>query len=350
MALLTLDGITRRIRGVAALDGVGLVVEAGTVHALLGPDQTAKAALLDILSGAEGADAGRMVLDGEPLEIASTRHARQLGFALVRHGAPLFAPLSVAENVGLAAGLPTRLGGWVRREALRQAARRLLAHAGGGHVPLERRVDGLAPADRLFVALAMALARRPRLLLLDAPGEALDAEAAARLRGALRRMADAGTAVLWATGPPDGAADIADAVTVLADAQVAASGPPAAVPAETAAEDPSEGPPRLRAAGRAPRAERHLRRLRAVAAAVVAAVLLGVLGWRVWGFLGPHNVAKLAFDVAVLALAGTGLTLVMAGGGVDLSLGSVLALAGVCAALAVQAGAPLAAGAAAALA
>jgi len=357
MARLALEAVTKQAPGATALDAVSLALEPGTVHALVGAGGSGKSTLLDVAAGVLRPDGGRVLWDGEPVALDSPQRARALGIVMVRRRAALFDSLSVAENLALPAGLPTRAGGWVRWGLVRATAGRSLAEVGAEGLPLSRRAGDLSAGQRRLVAIAAAVAQRPRVLLLDEPTASLSAEQVPAVIAAIRRLADGGTAVLLATSDVDAALQCADAITVLRDGrQVLARAAAGASRDEVAAAMGVVAPhetARRSATERSGAARRGCARalsvVRAVGLLAGFAVVVAVLSSRVLGFASASNLAKLAVDVSLVAIAAVGLTAVVVGGGLDASVGAMMAVAAACSVLAVQAGVPVAGGLAAAV-
>jgi len=99
--LLRLDGIVKRFPGTLANDHVGLTVEPGEIHALLGENGAGKSTLVKIIYGILQPDAGSIHWQGQRIAIASPAHARRLGIGMVFQHFSLFEALTVAENIAL---------------------------------------------------------------------------------------------------------------------------------------------------------------------------------------------------------------------------------------------------------
>ncbi|MBK8738384.1 MAG: ABC transporter ATP-binding protein [Betaproteobacteria bacterium] len=170
-------------------DALDLVVERGQTVAVLGPSGSGKSTLLKMIAGLEAPDAGAIFFDGA--DLAGVPPERR-GFALMFQDFALFPHLDVQDNVAF--GLVEQ---GERRARARERAREMLAVFGlaahAGH-----KVWTLSGGEQQRVALARALITAPRLLLLDEPFSALDAELRVGLREEFaRRIAAAGiTAVL----------------------------------------------------------------------------------------------------------------------------------------------------------
>jgi sulfate transport system ATP-binding protein len=214
-------GLSKRFGAFAALDDVSLDVPGGGLIALLGPSGSGKTTLLRILAGLEQPDAGTARIDG--VELAS-QSARQRNVGLVFQHYALFRHLDVYENIAFALRVRNR-----PRAEVEARVRELLAliqlETFGRRLPAQ-----LSGGQRQRVALARALAARPRVLLLDEPFGALDAQVRAELRGWLRRLHDEiHLTTVFVTHDQDEAFEVADRVVVMNHGRVEQTGSPAEV-------------------------------------------------------------------------------------------------------------------------
>jgi molybdate transport system ATP-binding protein len=217
-----LDAELRVDRGGFVLD-VRLEVPGHRVVALMGRNGAGKSTAVAAIAGLVPLDGGRVVVDGEVLEDAASGRAvaperRPIG--VVQQQAALFPHLTVAANVAF--GLRTQ---GRSRAAARQEAHRLLAEAGLADLA-DRRPGALSGGQAGRVALVRTLARSPRLVLLDEPLAAIDAELRPALRDAIRAQlrAFAGSALLITHDVRDAEA-LADEVVVLDAGRVVQRGP-----------------------------------------------------------------------------------------------------------------------------
>jgi ABC-type lipoprotein export system ATPase subunit len=212
---------------VAALRGLDLDVEAGEIVAVVGPSGSGKTTLLRILAGAEAPTAGTVSVFGTALEradpVALRRHRRETIGVVDQHYRRALSPYLPAAEI---AALPLALRG---RPPGERAARveQLLASTGLAARHGARSAE-LSGGEQQRLAVAAALAFRPRLLLADEPTGELDADATARLLELIRDLvrADGATAVIVTHDPAVEA--IADRVIVLEDGRAVATrlGPP----------------------------------------------------------------------------------------------------------------------------
>jgi len=212
--VLAARGIVKRFAGVAALDGVDLTLEPGRIHALVGENGAGKSTLSKILSGFETADAGEVLVEGEPVRFNGPSGAAARGIAIVHQELSVIRSLSVAENV-LVGSEPSRFGFVDRRRLAREAAGYL------EKVGLD--VDPRTPASRLSVAqqqlveIARALAMDAKVIFFDEPTSSLPHRDSRRLLGLLRELRDAGRAIVLISHDLAEVLEIADTVTVLRD-------------------------------------------------------------------------------------------------------------------------------------
>ena len=172
-------------------DGLSLQVAAGETVAVLGPSGAGKSTLLKMIAGLEPLDGGSVWFDG--VDVTRTPPERR-GFALMFQDFALFPHLNVQDNVAF--GLVEQR---VPRAAARRQAQDMLARFGlASHAT--HKVTTLSGGEQQRVALARALITAPRLLLLDEPFSALDAELRSSLREDFReRIAQAGIATVLVT-------------------------------------------------------------------------------------------------------------------------------------------------------
>jgi ribose transport system ATP-binding protein len=171
VSVLSLEGVTRTFPGVLALDGVSLALRPGRVHALLGENGAGKSTLIAILSGVLTPDAGHLFLGGQPITFTSPEQARLRGIVTVYQEGDFFPDLTVAENVGLEFGWPSRFG-IIDRRALRGRTDTCLRQFGSDVSP-DAFASGLTAGQRQVVAVAAALSCEAAVLILDEPTSSL---------------------------------------------------------------------------------------------------------------------------------------------------------------------------------
>lgn len=231
------QGITMQFGGVRAVGELHFSAAAGAVTSLIGPNGAGKSTALNVLGGFYAPTAGAFALGNQALTGRSAMQIARSGVARTYQTSQLFGSLSVLDNVVLAKNRG-RLGGLLgaaRRTAPErlQHARELLAFCGytGNHHTL---AADLPHVDRRLVEVARALATDPDALLLDEPAAGLSHEDKTSLGALLRRIADAGVAVLLVEHDMALVMGISDHVVVLDAGQRLALGTPAQVQANEA--------------------------------------------------------------------------------------------------------------------
>jgi len=202
MRILEVVGLTKRFGGRTALDAVSFTVEEGQIVALLGPEAAGKSTCLRCISGRLASDSGRVILDG--LEITGEPASRVARAGIVHPdrkarsfiGATIFEHVAAAVVMPGAPSLAALFGRWTGREA-RRRAETLLSRVGLA-ADASRRIDRLSPSTERRMALAVALARHPRLMLLDDPFAGLPPEDREALAASIRRLSASGVTVLLA--------------------------------------------------------------------------------------------------------------------------------------------------------
>ncbi len=230
--LLAVRGLCKRFGGLVATDGVDLDVAEGETLALIGPNGAGKTTLIAQLSGDLAPDAGVIRFAGEDITALPAPARSHRGLARSFQITSIFGDFTALDNVALAvqahAGHSFRFWRPARAErALREPARAALEQVGlGGRA--EAVAGALAHGEQRQLEIAMALATRPRLLLLDEPVAGMGPDESQRMVELLRALRARHTVVLvehdmdvvWA---------LADRISVMVDGRVIATGAPEAI-------------------------------------------------------------------------------------------------------------------------
>jgi ABC-type uncharacterized transport system ATPase subunit len=213
---LTVRDISKAFPGVLANDHVSLDVRAGEVHALLGENGAGKTTLMHILYGIYQPDAGKIEIDGHPVQIRSPRDAIALGLGMVPQHFLLIRRHTVAENVALG------LAGTRFLRPLPPVEERIRAFGDryGLRVEPHAHIWQLSVSEQQRVEILKALLRGAGLLILDEPTSVLTPQEAEQLFAVLRRMKAEGHAVIFITHKLDEVFAVAERVTVLRKGQV----------------------------------------------------------------------------------------------------------------------------------
>lgn len=221
---ISIRTITKSFGSYKALDNVSLEVPDGSLTALLGPSGSGKTTLLRIVAGLEFTDEGSGAVHFNGEDVTSL-HAGQRGVGFVFQQYALFRHMSVAENIAFGLSVLPKKQRPPQSEINNRITELLsLVHLDGLE---KRRPDQLSGGQRQRVALARALAIRPKVLLLDEPFGALDAQVRKDLRRWLRIFHDEiGLTTLFVTHDQEEALELADQVVVMANSRIEQVGPP----------------------------------------------------------------------------------------------------------------------------
>jgi branched-chain amino acid transport system ATP-binding protein len=237
--LLELRGIAKSFGGLRVLDGVDVSIEAGAVHALIGPNGSGKTTLLNCVSGIVAADTGEIRLGGRRIDRLSPHRRTALGIGRTFQNVRVFGGMSVLDNVLVGRHCRTRAGllrAWVRlpfhataeEAASRDRAARLLALVGLGARAGES-ADGLPLADQRRLEIARALAAEPAVVLLDEPAAGMNATEKLGVNRLIRDIVATGCAIVLVEHDIGLVMDVSSRVTVLNFGQTIADGTPAEV-------------------------------------------------------------------------------------------------------------------------
>ena len=169
-----MNGISKHYGGVRALENVGLTVDRGRIHAVLGENGAGKSTLIKIMSGVVQPDSGTTELEGRPVRFASPSEAMLAGVVAIFQELSLVPDLTVAENI--CAPEPPRRFGLIDRRAQRHRAEELLARVHCEDLHPDEIVRNLPLSRRQMIEIARALGRSPKLLILDEATSALTAD------------------------------------------------------------------------------------------------------------------------------------------------------------------------------
>ncbi len=218
MATVEMTGVRKTFGGTVALADLDLRIESGQLVCLLGPSGCGKTTALRLLAGFEQPDAGSIRVDGDDVTQVPPRRR---GFGMVFQDYSLFPNLTARGNIEF--GLRVRRAG--RAETADVVDRLLAMTRLDGHA--DKYPHQLSGGQKQRVALARAIATRPRVLLLDEPLSALDAQVREHLRDEIRHLQqEVGITTVFVTHDQHEAMAIADQVAVMRDGSVEQVDPP----------------------------------------------------------------------------------------------------------------------------
>jgi branched-chain amino acid transport system ATP-binding protein len=233
--LLEIEGLAKRFGGVVAADGISLTLQAGELHAIIGPNGAGKSTLIAQLTGEIAPDSGCIRFDGEDITAVPAYRRSQLGLARSFQVTTLFPDFTALDNVALSVQAHSGHSFRFWRNARSETELRDPAKAALQRVGLADRaaavVADLSHGERRQLEIAMALAARPRMLLLDEPMAGMGPEESARLVQLLQALKGEIT-VLLIEHDMDAVFALADRISVLVYGRIIATGGPAAIRAD----------------------------------------------------------------------------------------------------------------------
>jgi branched-chain amino acid transport system ATP-binding protein len=226
-ALLHAHGLVRRFGSFCAVDGVTLHVAPGSIHAVIGPNGAGKTTLFRLLTGIIRPTAGRLMLAGEDITGKAPHVLARRGLAQSFQQTTIFPRLTALESVQAAIVARSRRAGdlasWFHRTVTAEA-RQVLDQVGLGR-QADTRADRLSHGDQRALDVALALATRPRLLLLDEPTAGMSAaETGKTIRLIAGLVRSQGLTVLFSEHDMDVVFGISEHITVLHQGRVIAAG------------------------------------------------------------------------------------------------------------------------------
>jgi len=232
--LLECRGLVRRFGALVAVDGIDLAVEPGEIRAVIGPNGAGKSTVFNLITSVLRPSAGQVIFAGEDVTGMPVHEVAQKGIARTFQLCHIFPALTVRENVRIAAQARDGrrwqfLGGGRLFNRSTSAADEAIAR-----MRLTRMADAtaamLSHGDQRLLEIAMAIAQKPRLLMLDEPTQGLSIEETGRAVQILKDMLTEGDlSVLLVEHDMEVVFKLADYITVLHRGRVIADGSPVAV-------------------------------------------------------------------------------------------------------------------------
>ncbi len=234
MSLLRVENVSRQFGSLVAVNGVSMVVEPGELRAVIGPNGAGKTTFFNLISGFFPPTSGRIVFDEHDITPLAPQRRVKLGIARTFQITEIFPELSVRENlripVEVAAGY--RLRPWLARDADEAVRARVseLLEMGGLTLKADRLVGELSHGDQRATEIMMALALKPRLLLLDEPTAGMGDQETYDITRLIRRLhRDQKLSIVLIEHDMRVVFNLADRIMVLAEGATLAEGTPAEI-------------------------------------------------------------------------------------------------------------------------
>ncbi len=207
---IVLEGVTKRFPGVVANDHVDLTIRSGEVHVLLGENGAGKSTLIDMLSGVQQPDGGRILIDGKEATISSPKLALALGIGTVFQHTMLVPTLTAGENLLL--GAP-----WWQMPQKSELKARVaeISKNLGLAIDLNALAADLSLGEQQQVEILRALLRQSRVLILDESTSMLTPKGIEDLGALMRKLAKQGLAIVFITHKLKEAVAFGDRISVL---------------------------------------------------------------------------------------------------------------------------------------
>ncbi len=216
------EHISKRFPGARALEDVSFDVAPGSCHALCGENGAGKSTLGKILAGIHSADAGRIVLFGQPVVFSGPEQALAAGVGMVHQELAFCENLTVAENLCLGSLPSTR--GFLDQRAMRRQAESMLG-AIEAHIDVQRRVGELTTGQQQMLQIATAVGTGAKVIVFDEPTSSLSQHEAEKLYELIGRLRERGVTSIYVSHRMEEIFRLCDTVTILRDGTHVATRP-----------------------------------------------------------------------------------------------------------------------------
>lgn len=218
--VLEARGVTKHYDGVTALDDAHLSVQRGEIHALLGGNGAGKSTLIGIISGANKADLGTILLDGEPITAAGPQATILAGVSTIYQELSLVPALSALDNIFLGRELHRRVLGISvvsDRRRMEETVRELASDFGIASHELHTPVSEFGALKKRSIEIVKALAFDPKVLILDEPTSGLEDAERVSLFEYMRTLRERNVGLVWVTHHLEELVGLADRATIFRD-------------------------------------------------------------------------------------------------------------------------------------
>ena len=216
--ILEFQDISKGFPGVQALSKVSFSIQTGEIHAIVGENGAGKSTLMKIVAGLYRPDEGKIILEGQEVDIRNPQIALGLGIAMVPQELNLVPEMTVAENILLGIE-PRNHFGMVDRRLLNQKAREILDSL-DVQIKTRTALKNLTVAEQQLIQIARALANQCKILIMDEPTAALSEKEKISLFDRLRKLNESNTTILYISHRMEEIFEISHHITVLRDGKL----------------------------------------------------------------------------------------------------------------------------------
>ena len=215
-----MENITKRFPGVLALDDVSFTVDEGEVLSIVGSNGAGKSTLMKVLSGAYSGTtySGRILINGKEVKFLTPADAESAGIAMIYQEISLMLDMSIAENIFMGS-LPQKRKGIVDSKELYHQATELLAQVGLRLDP-KSIVRTLSASQQQMLSIAKAMAKKPRILVLDEPTSTLTETEVKYLFQVIENLKNQGVSCIYISHKLDEVFSLSDRIMVMRDGKV----------------------------------------------------------------------------------------------------------------------------------
>jgi ribose transport system permease protein len=359
---LSLRGVSKHFGGVSALKDIDLDIRRGEVLALVGDNGAGKSTLIKIIAGAYKADAGEIFVEGRKVRIETPADAKRFNIETIYQDLALMDDLELAPNIfigrEIVRGGVGRLIRFLNNAKMAEETVRILEKLNIEVPDIKRKVFNLSGGQRQAVAISRAIYFNARLLIMDEPTAALGVEETRKVYALIRELRQNGIAVIIISHNINEVFDVADKFVVLKTGRlvgvrrkeetsldeilrmiIAGKAAVSGAPAE-AAGSPTAAPLKAAAAPKG-KLKSSTQTIQKAAAFLSLVLMIGFFSLGSPFFMTFDNLMTVILQISVIGILAIGVTFVIISAGIDLSVGAVLALAGMIIGKTVNAGLPL---------
>lgn len=214
--LLQMVDISKSFPGVKALQNVNLKVHRGEVLALLGENGAGKSTLMKILSGVYKKDTGKVIIDGDEVEIQGIKHAESLGITIIHQELSVLPNLTVCENIFLGNEKFSKGTRRINKALMKERSKSFLDQIGCNIEP-DTLAKHINVGEMQMIEIAKALTKNSSIIIMDEPTTALTDVETKKLFEVIRKLKEKGMAIVYISHRMDEIFEICDSITVLRD-------------------------------------------------------------------------------------------------------------------------------------